>query len=98
MPDSPAPAGWSLDISAADEDVYDVSITHESGATTRHRVTVPSSLMAQLGLSDAQQPLLVRASMAYLLEHSPSAIPERFDLDEVGRALPDYSTHIADRL
>lgn len=98
MPDSPAPAGWSLDITAADRDVYDVSITHESGATTRHCVTVPPSLMAELGLSDAQQPLLVRASMAYLLEHSPSAIPDRFDLDEVGRALPDYVEHIVDRL
>lgn len=98
MPDSPAPDGWSLDITAAGQDVYDVSITHASGARTSHCVTVPPSLMAELGLADSQQPLLVRASMAYLLEYSPSGIPERFDLDEVGRALPDYREHIVDRL
>jgi hypothetical protein len=98
MPDSPAPDGRSLDITAADRDVYDVSITHASGEGTSHCVTVPPSLMADLGLADAQQPLLVRASLAYLLEHSPDAIPGRFDLDEVGKALPGYREHIVARL
>ena len=47
--------------------------------------------MADLGLSAAQEPLLVRASLAYLIEHSPAAVPERFALDEVGRAIPEYA-------
>lgn len=98
MPDSPSPDGWSLDIRAADRHVYDVSITHPSGAATTHCVSVPESLMAELGLSAAQEPLLVRASLAYLLEHAPASLPERFELDEVGRALPDYRVDIVDRL
>lgn len=96
MPDAAIPA--ELDISAADAHVYDVTITHPTGAETTHHVTVPEPLLAELGLSDAQEPLLVRASLAYLLEHSPAAIPDRFALDEIGRALPSYTTDITSRL
>jgi hypothetical protein len=61
-------------------------------------VTVPGPLLADLGLSAAQEPLLVRASLAYLLEHSPSALPDRFDLDEIGRAIPSYRDDVVARL
>jgi hypothetical protein len=97
MPDAPAPDNWSLDITAAGDHVYDVTITRPDGATTAHVVTVPASLMAELGASDAQEPLLVRASLVYLLEHGPAAIPDRFDLDEVGRAIPEYHEEIVAR-
>ena len=98
MPDSPASDGWSLDITASAEHVYEVSVTHASGARTTHYVTVPGPLLADLGLSAAQEPLLVRASLAYLLEHSPSALPDRFDLDEIGRAIPSYREDVVARL
>ena len=96
MPDTPE--SWSLDITAADPHAYDVRITHPSGAGTRHRVTVPRPLMDELGLSAAQEPLLVRASLAYLLEHSPAALPDRFALDEVGKAIPEYREQILARI
>ena len=96
LPDDATPA--ELDITAADTHEYDVRITHPSGAETSHHVTVPEALLADLGVSDAQEPLLVRASLGYLLEHSPAAIPDRFALDEIGKALPDYTTDITSRL
>jgi hypothetical protein len=99
MPDDqdlPEPA--KLDIRASDPHTYDVLITHPSGAETRHCVTVSEELLADLGVSAAQEPLLVRASLGYLLEHSPSAVPERFGLDEIGRAVPEYHDEIVDRL
>ncbi len=89
---------WTLDIRASDRHVYDVSITHPSHATTTHVVSVPESLMRELGLSAAQEPLLVRASLSYLLEHHPAAIPDRFDLDEVGKAIPEYREEVVQRL
>ena len=97
----PAPSGrdiGTLDITAADPHVYDVSITHPSGATTRHCVSVPESLLAELSLSAAQEPILVRASLTYLLEHDPSALPERFELDEIGKAIPEYAEEIIERV
>jgi hypothetical protein len=94
--DLPEPA--KLDIRAADPHEYDVTITHPSGAETRHCVTVPEQLLADLGVSAAQEPLLVRASLGYLMEHSPAAVPERFGLDEIGRAVPEYHDDIVDRL
>ena len=90
MPDSPdrpaAPA--RLDITAADPHTYDVTITHPTGAETAHRVTVPEQLMADLGVSAAQEPLLVRASLAYLMEHDPgrAARAVRPRRDRPGRA------------
>jgi len=87
-----------LSITATGEHTYDVTMTHDSGAKTRHHVTVPESLLAELGVSAAQEPLLVRASLSYLMERSPTAVPERFDLDEIGRAVPEYAEEILDRL
>lgn len=87
-----------LSIAASGEHAYDVTLTHDSGVTTDHQVTVPEALMADLGVSAAQEPLLVRASLSYLMEHSPAAVPERFDLDEIGRAVPEYAEEILDRL
>ena len=54
--------------------------------------------MSDLSLSAAQEPLLVRASLSYLLEHHPAALPDRFDLDEVGKAIPEYHEEIVERL
>ena len=96
MPADPDPK--RLDISAADPHTYDVTISHPSGAKTQHCVTVPPALLEELSLSDAQEPVLVRASLAYLLEHDPAALPDRFDLDEIGRAIPRSRDEIVERL
>ena len=92
----PEPA--KLDIRAAGVHEYAVTITHRSGARTQHVVTVPEDLLVGLGVSAAQEPLLVRASLAYLMEHDPNALPERFPLDEIGAALPDYREEVVTRL
>jgi hypothetical protein len=87
-----------LSITASGDHAYDVKLTHDSGVTTHHHVTVPEALLADLGVSAAQEPLLVRASLSYLMEHSPAAVPERFALDEIGKAVPEYGEEILDRL
>ena len=87
-----------LDIVAADAHVYTVTITHQSGTETRHCVSVPEELLAELGVAAAQEPLLVRASLIYLMEQVPAAMPERFGLDEIGRAIPTYSQDILGRI
>jgi hypothetical protein len=94
--DLPEPA--DLDITASDRHVYDVVITHRTGATTQHRVSVPEQLMEDLGLSAAQEPLLVRASLVYLMENDPAAVPEKFSIADIGDALPDYRAEIVDRV
>jgi hypothetical protein len=92
------PEDSDLDISAAGVHCYDVTISHPSGASTRHRVDVPESLLSELGASAAQEPLLVRASLVYLLQHNPSSLPEQFDLAEIGAAIPGYREEIVSRL
>lgn len=88
-----------LDIAASDAHVYDVTITADDGTATSHRVTVPGRLLADLGLTDAQEPTLVRASMVYLLEREPpGSILPAFGLDDISRYFPDYPTEISARL
>jgi hypothetical protein len=84
-----------IDIAAADANTYDVTITGDDGQQTSHRVWVPPAMLTDLGLSEAQEPVLVRASMAYLLEREPgSSILPQFGLDEIARFFPNYPTEI----
>ena len=84
-----------IDIAAADANTYDVTITDDDGRPTSHRVWVPPAILTELGLSEAQEPVLVRASMTYLLEREPaSSILPQFGLDEIARFFPNYPTEI----
>jgi hypothetical protein len=84
-----------IDIAAADANTYDVTITDDDGEQTSHRVWVPPAILTDLGLSEAQEPVLVRASMRYLLEREPAAsILPQFGLDEIARFFPNYPTEI----
>jgi hypothetical protein len=85
-----------LDITAAGEHVYDVTITDDDGSRTRHRVTVPERFLTDHDLAAAQEPALARASMHYLLEREPpSSIMSAFSLDDITRYFPDYPAEIA---
>jgi len=84
-----------LDITAADTNTYEVAITTDDGQRSEHRVRVPPSMLADLGLAEAQEPVLVRASLVYLLEREPaSAILPEFGLDEIARYFPAYPDEI----
>ena len=88
-----------LDITAADQHTYDVTITADDGSRTDHTVHVSPAWLAGLGLSAAQEPVLVRASMLYLLEREPpSSILPSFGLDEIVRYFPQYQDEITDLL
>ena len=84
-----------IDIAAAAANTYDVTITDDDGEQTSHRVWVPPAILTDLGLSETQEPVLVRASMTYLLEREPAAsILPQFGLDEIARFFPNYPTEI----
>jgi hypothetical protein len=88
-----------LDITAADQHVYDVTITGDDGRQSLHRVTVPVRFLTDLGLAASQEPLLVRASMVYLLEREPpSSVLAAFTLDDITRYFPGYPDEIPARL
>jgi hypothetical protein len=84
-----------IDITASGQHEYAVTIAADGGTQTEHQVRVPESLLEQLGLAAAQEPLLVRASMLYLLEREPaSSVLPSFGLDDIARYFPDYPTEI----
>jgi hypothetical protein len=84
-----------LDITAAGEHIYDVTVTDDAGVETRHRVTVPLGFLSVHGLAASQESVLVRGSMQYLLDREPPAsILSEFSLDDIARYFPDYPTEI----
>jgi hypothetical protein len=88
-----------LGISASDAHEYAVTVTADDGTQTSHTVRVPPAMLTDLGLSDAQEPTLVRASLLYLLEREPaSSILADFSLDDIGRYFPDYPADIRARV
>lgn len=87
-----------IEITAAGAHVYEATVT-DGDATTRHEIRVGEDFLARLGLAESQEPLLVRASVRYLLERQePAAIPESFGLHEIERTLPDYPHDIGTQL
>jgi hypothetical protein len=70
------------------------------GATpTTHRVTVPPGYLEELGVPQAAPEAVVRESFAFLLEREPpTSILSEFDLPEIARFFPSYSTELPRRL
>lgn len=87
-----------VDVTEAGPGVYAVRVGTGEG-TTEHRVTVPQSLLEELGIADTDPGTLVRESFAFLLEREPatSILPE-FSLEVIGRYFPEYREEIPGRL
>lgn len=67
--------------------------------TTSHFVTVPESLLDQIGLPRLDPMHLVEATFAYLLEREPSSsIWPEMDLGDLARFFPRYVAEMRDRL
>lgn len=63
----------------------------QGGRTTTHRVTVPVSLLQQVGVGPGDEERLVQVSFEFLLEREPaSSILTEFQLDVIGRYFPEY--------
>ena len=71
----------------------------EGDVSTTHRVAVPPTMVDDLGLTDVDPELLVRESMAFLLEREPatSVLPE-FALSDIQRYFDDYYDELTRRV
>ena len=77
---------------------FGVQIT-EGTTTTSHQVTVPETMIDDLGLADVDHERLVRESIGFLLEREPAtSIMSQFTLDDIPRFLPDYFDELTRRL
>lgn len=71
----------------------------EGARPTTHRVTVPESLLEELGLGDTDHETVVRESFEFLLEREPpTSILEEFSLDVIERYFPEYREELPRRL
>lgn len=71
----------------------------EGDVTTSHQVTVPESLLDELGLSETDEEAVVRESFQFLLEREPAtSIMKEFSLDVIPGYFPEYSEELSRRL
>ena len=85
-----------VEVSELQPGVYGV---HIPDAGTEHRVTVPASVLEDLGIADADPETVVRESFAFLLEREPatSILPE-FSLEVIATYFPEWSAELPRRL
>ena len=68
----------------------------DARAETSHIVSVPEGWPAALGLQEASNEELVRASFAFLLDREPAtSVLPRFSLEVIPRYFPEYPNEIA---
>jgi len=79
-----------LDIRADGEHRYLAEVTDEDGASSEYTVEVPESLLDELNLEPADEPLLVRSALELLLAKHGEALGNSFGLDEAVRAYPGF--------
>ena len=85
-------------VTASGSGVFDVVVGRGPSAT-EHRVTVPATMIDDLGLGGIDEAILVQESFAFLLEREPAdSILRTFDLTVIGRYFPEYDQEIRRRL
>ncbi len=71
----------------------------EGDQRTGHLVTVPESVVDELGLVDLDEARLVRESVGFLLDREPStSIGEELSLDELPQRYPDFYEELRARV
>lgn len=71
----------------------------DNGSESVHRVTVPESLIEELGISGSDYERVVRESFDFLLEREPaSSIMSEFSLEVIPRYFPEYKEELSKRL
>lgn len=87
-----------IEVTSLEPGSFAVRVT-EGGTGTDHRVTVPPSLLEELGILEADPQTVVRESFAFLLEREPAtSILREFSLDVIGSYFPEYRDELPRRL
>jgi len=87
-----------IQIQPLAEHEWAVDVT-EGTTQTRHRVVVPTELLDDLGLVDADEEQVVRESIGFLLEREPAtSIYDEFPLDTVAAQFADFADELRSRL
>lgn len=87
-----------IEVAQLASGVYAVRVTAGDTATD-HRVSVPISVLEELGVADADPEAVIRESFAFLLEREPAtSILREFRLDAIARYFPEYTEELPRRL
>ena len=87
-----------IEITHREPEHFGVQVT-AGGTTTSHRVHVPTTVLAELGLADVETESIIRETFVFLLEREPaSAILSEFSLADVQRYFPEFPRELRLRL
>ncbi len=87
-----------VDVTARGPQRFGVTLRGE-GVETSHEVSVPDSLVDDLGLSEVDDETLVKESFEFLLEREPpTSILREFPLTAISEYFPEYLGELRRRL
>lgn len=93
-------SGMSEKIRVQELDAHTYAVDVTEGTTrTHHRVTVPTDLIDDLGLSGTDEEQVVRESIAFVLDREPvTSLHDEFPLDVLASRFPDFGDELRTRL
>jgi hypothetical protein len=87
-----------ITVRPLDDHTFGVEL-REGETTTDHKVTVPPGMVDDLGLGDVDPELLVRESMAFLLEREPpTSVLREFALSDIQEYFDEYYDELTTRV
>ncbi len=87
-----------LSVTAMGPQEFGVTVSGE-GVETSHKVTVPQSLVDDLGMPELNVEILVQESFEFLLEREPpTSILREFPLTTISDYFPEYLDELRRRL
>ena len=87
-----------VNVTAMGPQEFGVTVSGE-GVETSHKVSVPESLVDDLGLPEVDEETLVKESFEFLLEREPStSILREFPLSTISDYFPEYLGELRRRL
>ena len=87
-----------VQVTATGPREFGVTVSGEGGETS-HKVTVPESLVDDLGLPEVDEETMVEESFEFLLEREPAtSILREFPLTVISEYFPEYVDELRRRL
>lgn len=88
----------ALQITPMEPEYFGVQV-EEGDITTSHRVTVPTAMLDDLGMTDVDPVVILEESFGFLLDREPAtSILHEFSLEDVPKHFPEFYDELRSRL
>jgi len=87
-----------ITVTAMEPEHFGVQV-REGDLTTSHRVRVPTAMLEDLDLADVDPEVVVRETIAFLLEREPgTSVDDELDVERIPGSFPEFYDELRARV